>query len=105
MADLDTVAERLRRALDRIERAVAARPASSDGAQSAASQGEIGRLTHERTRLAEENKALKDRCESLERSNQALKQAGAEISARLDGAIAGLDRLLREDAGNGSRPE
>lgn len=82
MADWDALTERLDRALDRIERAVAQRT----------------ELMRERDALNAAQRTLEDRCNGLE-------QAGKEASTRLAGAIAGIDRLLRPQQRKDATPQ
>lgn len=82
MAELDALEDRLNRALDRIEQAVAGR----------------GVLAREHEALSAAHRALEERCDGLE-------QAGKDVSSRLAGAIAGIDRLLRPQARKDPAPQ
>jgi hypothetical protein len=82
VAELDALEARLNRALDRIEHAVAER----------------GTLAREHEALSAAHQALEERCGGLE-------QAGKDVSSRLSGAIAGIDRLLRPQARKDSAPQ
>jgi hypothetical protein len=85
MTDVETVQERLRRAVERVEQAVA-RPEVA-GATAAAARGELAALQAERDRLGRALVQAKS-------DNAALRAVADQVTARLDRAIEQLKLLL-----------
>ena len=85
MTDVETVQDRLRRAVERVEQAVA-RPEIA-GATAAAARGELAALQAERDRLSRALVQAKS-------DNAALRAVAEQVTARLDRAIEQLRLLL-----------
>lgn len=85
MTDMETVQDRLRRAVERVEQAVT-RPDVA-GATTAAARGELAALQAERDRLGRALVHAKS-------DNAALRAVADQVTARLDRAIEQLKLLL-----------
>lgn len=85
MTDMETVQDRLRRAVERVEQAVT-RPDVA-GATVAAARGELAALQAERDRLGRALVQAKS-------DNAALRAVADQVTARLDRAIEQLKLLL-----------
>ncbi len=85
MTEMETVQDRLRRAVERVEQAVA-RPDIA-GATAAAARGELAALQAERDRLGRALVHAKS-------DNAALRAVADQVTARLDRAIEQLKLLL-----------
>lgn len=87
MSKLDTAMTRFDRVLDRLDKAIQRRPV--EDADAAVWQGQVVALKEDKAQLAEELNVLKVEADRLGVLN-------SRASARLAGAISGIQRVLAE---------